>query len=105
MNKAAENTKDQRYPAERTPWKEAPLTLETYRRHGREALKYLRKLAWKQAGGLEEGGEQAASHLVLRWGCRLSMALHQANAANLHRCLGADPRKAGGRELAAALAG
>ena len=101
----AEREKHLWYPAGRTPSSLVPLAVETYGRHGKEALRYLRKLARKQASQLEEGGERAASHLVLRWGCRLSVALHRANAANLRRCLGADLRKAGGRELACALAG
>ena len=80
--------------------------METFGRHGRASLKHLRKLAHKRAEGLEEDSTDAVSALVLRWGCRLSVALHRANAANLRRCLGAaDLEKARGQELACALAG
>ena len=57
---------------------------------GRAALAHLRKLARTQAQRLEEGADEAAHTLALRWGCRLSVALHRANARNLRRCLGAD---------------
>ncbi len=39
-----------------------------------------------------------------RWGARLSVALHQSHAALLRSALGSE-KKAGGRELACALAG
>ena len=70
-----------------------PLAVETFGRHGKQALKYLRKLARKKAETLDEGGDQAVSALVLRWGCQLSVALQRANAANLRRSLGAQEVK------------
>ncbi len=87
-NNEAERDKESRYPAARCPYKAVALALETFGRHGRASLKHLRKLARKRAEGLEEGGTDAVSALVLRWGCRLSVALHRANAANLRRSLG-----------------
>ena len=86
-NKEAEQDKRDRYPSGRAPWKVVPLALETYGRHGVAALAQLRKLARDQAARLEEGREAAASALLLRRGCRLSVALHRANAANLRRAL------------------
>ncbi len=80
--------------------------METFGRHGQASLKHLRKLARKRAEGLEEGGTDAVSALVLRWGCRLGVSLHRTNAANLRCCLGAaDLEKARGQELASALVG
>ncbi len=105
-NKEAEGDKRSRYPAERCPYKALPLATETFGRHGRETLQYLRKLARKQASRLEEDSDAVRSSLVLRWGCRLSVALHRANAANLRRCLGsAGSEEVRGRELACAMAG
>ena len=90
VNKEAEADKRSRYPAGQAPWPVTPLALETHGRHGQAALLYLRKLAKKQAQLLNGDDAKAlASSLVLRWGCRLSVALHRANAANLRRSLGA----------------
>ena len=81
-----------------------PLALETCDRHATAALKYLRGLAGKQAEWLEENGERAASELVLRWGCRLSVALQRSNCLRLRSAVGARPRTQA-RDLAASLAG
>ena len=105
VNREAEHEKENRYPAGRSPFKVVPLALETFGRHGKQALNHLRRLARKKAEALDEGGDEAVSALVLRWGCQLSVALQRANAANLRRCLGAADRKRTGRELACALAG
>ena len=78
--------------------------METYGRHGRVALRYLRKLARKQAAKLEEGGEEAAGALVARWGRWLSVALHLATARNLRVSLGDDAGRARGQRLAEELA-
>ena len=74
-NKEAENDKADRYPAHRCSYKAVPLAVEMYGRHGTTALKYLRKLARKQASRLDEGGDEVVGALVLRWGRRLSVAL------------------------------
>ena len=103
VNKEAEQEKRGRYPAAQAPWKLLPLALETYGRHGREALRHLRLLAKKRAQALDEGSDQAASALVLRWACRLSVALHRENARNLRRALG-ENLKTQKAELAAELA-
>ena len=75
----AEADKRARYPEGRWPWHAVPLAQEAGGRHGRSALQHLRKLARAQAARLDEGSEAAASALVLRWGCWLSVALHRAN--------------------------
>ena len=67
-----------------------PLATETGGRHGPTALKHLRKLARKQAARLQEGGDEAVSSLVQRWGAWLSVALQRANAAVLHSALGTE---------------
>ena len=103
MNKEAEQEKRGRYPAAQAPWKLLPLALETYGRHGREALRHLRLLAKKRAQALDEGSDQAASALVLRWACRLSVALHRENARNLRRSVGVNLKRQRD-ELAADLA-
>ena len=92
-NLEAEREKECRYPAERAPYKVVPLALETYGRHGQQALNHLRKLARQKAEALDEGGDEAVSGLVLRWGCQPSVALQRANAANLRRSLGAPNHK------------
>ena len=101
--KEAEHDKHLRYPAAQAPYKLLPLALDTYGRHGREALQHLRLLAKRRAQSLDEGADHAASALVQRWACRLSVALHRANAENLRKSLGVDDvrRRA---ELAAELA-
>ena len=104
VNVEAERDKHTRFPAGRAPWRMLPLAVETYGRLGRTALLHLRKLARRRAQGLAEGGDSAVSCLVLRWGCRLSVALHRGNAANLQRSLGADVAVQA-RSLAATLAG
>ena len=82
------------------------MALETYSRHGHAALQHLRKLVRAQAARLPEAGDGAAGALLLRWGCRLSVALHRANAQNLRRGLGADATAASLRlALAESLAG
>jgi hypothetical protein len=87
----AEGDKWRRYPDGRTPWRAVPLSTETGGRHGRAALLHLRKLARKQAENLEEGGDEAVSGLIQKWGAWLSVALHRANAAALSSALGAEP--------------
>ena len=104
VNKEAELQKHGRYPAAQAPWKLLPLALDTYGRHGREALQHLRLRATRRAQALDEGSDQAASALVLRWACRLSVALHRANARNLRSGLGEDLQEQRA-ELAAELAG
>ena len=101
--KEAEGDKRSRYPSGQTPWQALPLAQETFGRLGRAALNHLRKLARGRAQALPEDVGVAASSLTVRWGCRLSVALHRANAANLRRALGADPA-AQAAGLAAALA-
>ena len=80
--------------------------METGGRHGRTALLHLRKLARKQASKLEEGGDEAASALMQRWGAWLSCALHRANAKVLQEALGTEAglkeREAGLRSSLAA---
>ena len=59
-----------------------------------------------EAQRLEEGADEAASTLALRWGCRLSVALQRANAEALRTALGeAEKHKNSRNELAADLAG
>ena len=84
----AEEDKRRRYPDGQTPWRAVPLASETGGRLGPAALKHLRKLARKQAARLEDGGEEAVSSLVQRWGAWLSVALQRANAAVLASALG-----------------
>ena len=106
-NAEAESDKHERYPPQRSPYPALPLALETYGRHGRAALRHLRKLARAQAARLEnEGdGEAAAGLLVARWGRWLSVALHRANARGLRAALGGETaRRARGEQLAADLA-
>ena len=86
----AEEDKRRRYPDGQTPWRAVPLATETGGRHGPTALKHLRKLARKQAARLQEGGDEAVSSLVQRWGAWLSVALQRANAAVLHSALGTE---------------
>ena len=90
VNDEAERDKADRYPSDRSPWNALPLACETYGRLGLTALRQLRRLARVQAARLDDGGRDAASSLLQRWGCRLSVALHRANAANLQRSLGVD---------------
>jgi hypothetical protein len=90
VNAEAESEKDGRYQAGRTPWRVVALAQETYGRLGLAALKYLRKLARKQAAHLEDDGELAASALVLKWGCWLPVALHRENAKSMRKSLGED---------------
>jgi len=105
-NAEAEGDKADRYPPDRCPYKAVPLATETYGRHGRAALRYLRQLARKQAAKLEEGGEEAAGALVARWGRWLSVALHRATARNLRASLGdEDAGRARGQRLAEELSG
>ena len=89
VNREAEADKRMRYPDGSTPWKAVPLAVETFGRHGPAALKHLRQLARSQAARLQDGAQAAASSLMLRWGARLSVALHRANAANVRSALGA----------------
>jgi hypothetical protein len=96
----AEAEKKRRYPDGQTPWRAVPLATETGGRHGRTALLHLRKLARKQAAKLEEGGDEAASALVQRWGAWLSCALQRANARVLHAAL---DKETGQEERAAVL--
>ena len=104
-NKEAEGDKRDRYPAAQCAHPMVPLALETYGRHGRASLRCLRKLARKQAETFDEGGEEAASGLVARWGRWLSVALHRATARNLRASLGSEAaRRERGRVLAEELA-
>ena len=73
-----EADKADRYPPHRSPYKATPLAVETYGRHGRAALRYLRKLARGQAARLDEDGDGATGALVSHWGKWLSVALHRA---------------------------
>ena len=100
MAKEAENEKKRRYPDGQTPRRAVPLATETCGRHSREVLTHLKKLARKQADKLEEGGAEAASSLVQRWGAWLSVALHRANARVVGAALGVDDGQARSRELA-----
>ena len=105
-NAEAEADKTDRYPPDRCAYKAVPLALETFGRHGHSALRYLRKLARKQAAKLDEGGEEAASVLLTRWGWWLSVALHRATARNLRASLGDEAaRRARGLQLGEELAG
>lgn len=105
-NAEAEHDKRERYPPERSPYLALPLALETYGRHGRAALRHLRRLARNQAARLEDDGDAAAGALVSRWGCWISVALHRATAHNLRADLGDEKaRRARGVTLAAELAG
>ena len=94
VNKEAEFDKHGRYPAAQAPWKLVPLALETYGRHGRAALRHLRRLARRQAAARGEATdeENASAALVLRWGCRLSAALQRATAAQVRSAPGAPGR-------------
>jgi hypothetical protein len=98
----AEAEKLRRYPDAQAPWRCVPLATESGGRLGQRALKHLRQLARKQAENLEEGGQEAASGLVTRWGAWHSVALHRANARVLSAALGA--QGGGGRDLACSLA-
>ena len=88
VNNEAEAAKRSRYPDGRAPTRVVPFALETYGRLGRTALLHLRQLARAQAQRLEESADEAASTLTLRWGCRLSVALHRANAEALRAAFG-----------------
>ena len=101
----AEGTKKTRYPDGRTPWRCVPLALDTYGRHGRQALQHLRALAKERSTQEVEGdgAERAASVLVQRWAAQLSVALHRANAAVLWSALGSERAPVG--DLAEELAG
>ena len=103
VNREAEADKRSRYPDGRAPWRVVPFALETHGRLGRTALLHLRKLARAQAQRLDEGADEATSSLLLRWGCRLSVALHRANAENLRTALGTEGVKC--LDLEADLAG
>jgi hypothetical protein len=105
-NAVAEGDKRDRYPSERSVHAVVPLALETYGRHGKTALRYLRKLARKQAETLEDSSGETASALVVRWGRWLSVALHRATARNLRASAGDEAaRRARGQRLAEELAG
>ena len=54
------------------------ISFETYGRLGATALKQLRRLARAQAARLDDEGQSAASALLQRWGCWLSVALQRA---------------------------
>ncbi len=94
------------YPDGRTLWRVVPFALETYGRLGRSALAHLHRLARDRASNLEEGGDAAASALVVHWSARHSTALHRANAAKIKHALGTQDVVAGLRvELVADAAG
>ena len=88
------------------PWQVVPSALKTDGRLGRTALLHLRKLARRQTQHLDEGACEAASALLLRCGCRLSVALKRASAKASRAALG---NEAAGqtcrRELASQLLG
>ena len=65
-----------------------PLAVETYGRLGTLALKHLCRLAREEVAKF--GGHEVwtAHHLMARWGARLSVALHRANARNARAALG-----------------
>ena len=105
-NAEAEGDKRDRYPSERSVHPVVPLALETYGRHGKASLRYLRKLARKQAETLDEGSGGAASVLIARWVRWVSVALHRAAARNLRASAGDEAaRRARGQQLAEELAG
>ena len=60
-----------------------PIALETYGRVGNRAIKFVRQLAREQTA--QVGGDEVwgPHNLIARWGARLSVALHRANAANV----------------------
>ena len=104
VNLEAEDAKRRRYPDGLAPWRAVPFALETYGCFGSSALAQLRRLARAQAERLGEDAAAAAGALLLRWACRLGVALQRANAEALRRCLGADVTK-GVADFAAVLAG
>ena len=79
-----------------------PLAAETCGRLGPAAFRHLRSLARTQAARLPEDGGEAASALVLSWGCRLSVALQRANAELLRASPGVS--RGASAHLAAGLA-
>ena len=87
VNSEAEGDKFLRYPTGVTPWRMVPLAVETYGRLGTLALKHLRRLAREEVAKF--GGHEVwtAHHLMARWGARLSVALHRANARNARAAL------------------
>ena len=83
-----EADKRRRYPDGRTPWRVLPFAVESYGRFGLSARKVLKDLAKKRAQRVEEGSDEAASTLMVRWAARLSVALHRSNARRLRSALG-----------------
>ena len=88
INSEAETDKRSRYPRHAGPQHVIPLALETFGRHGTASLKYLRRLARSQAERAGVESEGTASALTVRWGARLSVALHRANCRNVQSALG-----------------
>ena len=94
VNSEAERQKLARYPEGVTPWRATPLALETFGRHGRLALEHLARLARGEAakvgagGDDEEGDGWFVRNLKSRWGARISVALHRANARSVFCALG-----------------
>ena len=88
VNAEAESDKRTRYPEGNCPWKMVPVALETGGRLGKAALEHLKGLARSEVAKI--GGEEVwASHnLLQRWGSRLSVALHKANARAVRRVAG-----------------
>ena len=105
-NAKAEGDKRDRYPADRCVHPAVPLALETFGRHGKASLRYLRKLARELASTLEEDSEAAVSGFVVRWGRWLSVALHRATARNVRASAGDErARRVRGQQLAEEMAG
>ena len=88
INAEAEADKRTRYPRHAGPQQAIPLALETYGRHGKASLQYLRRLARSQAERAGLASEGTASALSVRWGARLGVALHKANCRNVQSALG-----------------
>ena len=92
VNAEAEQDKRLRYPAGRAPTRVVPLAMETYGRHGKEALRHLRRLARAQAArSAAPEDESSTSGLLQRWGEQLSVALHRFNARAVRAACGATP--------------
>ena len=88
VNAEAETDKATRYPESACPWRMVPLAHETYGRIGTKALAHLRKLARAEVAKARGHEVWGTHNLLVRWGVRLSVALHRANARALRRATG-----------------
>ena len=88
VNREAEADKRARYPDDRAPWRAVPLATETYGRLGLAALAHLRRLARQRAALLAESDAGTVGAVLLRRGCRLSVAAARSGAARLRGALG-----------------